>query len=462
MKNEQRPRSSFGTLRGEQVGNVYSGRIRSFDISHRKIYREFGAAKRPKSRLSGTIIKGGLTVFISVLVIFSIAKAGNLTPSALPGATMRSLQELWNVLAGDNDASSVTPNPSGNIQQQLKFITQNLGGYDYGSANADEVLTSAGGSYNAVNLTPANVRSGVAFATSSIGTYGGEGGWAYGSDDISRVLTTADAPGTFDASNLSVGTVKSGTAFGDGLTGAYPSADYPLSGDTGVEDAAAGDICSGREAWTKAGELLTGSLTTNAAYISVGSTYCGHAGTLFANLFNGTSGIYTGGSQAYGGADDYNNGGSPASGRYVKGWTACDSDNDYCGTGDSGADAKDNSTGLVWSMPCNGSGCAEFSDASPLTYTWDGSGANNSSSTASQLCSKHSGWYLPHQKQLMQAYIDGSYGNLESQGVNRNHWSATTVSSNTTNAWLTTLSNGLTYNGAKTNANYVRCVRPAN
>ncbi|KKW23018.1 MAG: hypothetical protein UY67_C0030G0010 [Candidatus Kaiserbacteria bacterium GW2011_GWA2_52_12] len=45
-------------------------------------------------------------------------------------------------------------------------------------------------------------------------------------------------------------------------------------------------------------------------------------------------------------------------------------------------------------------------------------------------------------------------------GVNRNYWSATTVSNNTANAWNTNLSNGNTNNNAKTNANYVRCVRP--
>ncbi|KKS71601.1 MAG: hypothetical protein UV43_C0032G0001, partial [Parcubacteria group bacterium GW2011_GWF2_42_7] len=130
-----------------------------------------------------------------------------------------------------------------------------------------------------------------------------------------------------------------------------------------------------------------------------------------------------------GGADDYNNGGAAASGRYTGTWTACNAGNSYCGTSDRGADAKDDSTGLIWSLPCNGSGCATFSDSSVLTYSWDGTtDADNNSRTASQLCSDHAGWSLPHQKQLMQAYIDGSYGNLETAGVFRYHWSASTVS----------------------------------
>ena len=47
----------------------------------------------------------------------------------------------------------------------------------------------------------------------------------------------------------------------------------------------------------------------------------------------------------------------------------------------------------------------------------------------------------------------------KASGVNRNHWSASTVSNNTTNAWNTNLSNGNTNNNNKTNSNYVRCVR---
>jgi len=57
----------------------------------------------------------------------------------------------------------------------------------------------------------------------------------------------------------------------------------------------------------------------------------------------------------------------------------------------------------------------------------------------------------------MQAYIDGSWGNLE--GVARDYWSATARSVNTTDAWSTYLSSGSTNGHAKTSSNYVRCVR---
>lgn len=196
--------------------------------------------------------------------------------------------------------------------------------------------------------------------------------------------------------------------------------------------------------------------TISADKVGTGTSYLGVSGTLLGSLFNGASG---GASQSNGGSDDYNNGGSPLSGRYAKSWTACNSGNSYCSTSDSGADIKDESTGLVWSLPCNGSGCATFSDSSPITYSWNSSAVNNNSRTASQLCSDHSGWSLPHQKQLMQTYIDGSYSNLEASGTIRAYWSATVVSNDSTSSWYTNLSSGETAKAAKTSSNYVRCVR---
>ena len=204
--------------------------------------------------------------------------------------------------------------------------------------------------------------------------------------------------------------------------------------------------------------------TIDPVKVLVGTSYLGIAGTYNANLFNGSFGAggFPGGSQDNGGVDDYNNAAPPPDDRYSKEWTQCAAGNNYCDTGDSGADAKDDSTGLIWSMPCNGSGCASFSDATPLTYSWDSSAVNNNARTASQLCSDHAGWSLPHQKQLMLAYIDGSYGNLEASGVVRFYWSATTRSEGTTYAWGTSLSRGGGTTNAKTStAPYVRCVRLA-
>jgi hypothetical protein len=203
------------------------------------------------------------------------------------------------------------------------------------------------------------------------------------------------------------------------------------------------------------------------------------AKTLLANMWNGdlSAGGYPGGSQGNGGVDDYNNGGATSTNRYncPLGWTKCNSNTynastnpggNYCNTGAAGAETKDNCTNLVWSAPCKGAGCSSFTESSPtFNYTWDTSGANNASASSSALCSAgahgQAGWYLPHQKQWMQAYIDGGYGYLDAQGINRFYWTATTRSDIPTNAWLIYLYVGYVNVNGKTSGSYLRCVRPA-
>jgi len=203
-----------------------------------------------------------------------------------------------------------------------------------------------------------------------------------------------------------------------------------------------------------------------AIYGIVQANYC--ITETLSNLFNGTGQGFTGGSQANGGIDDYNSAGSAPSDRYEATWTACTSENSYCGTGDAFADAKDENTGLIWSKPCSGSGCSTSAEPADTDYEWTYTDdADNNGLNADVLCSQDlgtthdAGWSLPHQKQLMQAYIDGAYGNLEPTGVagSRHYWSATTRSNGTSNAWSTYLSNGNTYYAAKSDSNSVRCVR---
>ncbi|MGB2787261.1 MAG: DUF1566 domain-containing protein, partial [Candidatus Saccharimonadaceae bacterium] len=65
------------------------------------------------------------------------------------------------------------------------------------------------------------------------------------------------------------------------------------------------------------------------------------------------------------------------------------------------------------------------------------------------------GWRLPTQKELMQAYIDGSNFNL-TQPENY-YWSATQY--NSSNAWYAYLSYGYTTVYSMTFTASVRCVR---
>lgn len=70
-------------------------------------------------------------------------------------------------------------------------------------------------------------------------------------------------------------------------------------------------------------------------------------------------------------------------------------------------------------------------------------------------------WYLPSQKELQQAYIDGMYNQTTSAfTTTSNFWSSAERSSNPALAWYVNLSTGYTANSSKvTGTYYVRCVR---
>jgi hypothetical protein len=129
-------------------------------------------------------------------------------------------------------------------------------------------------------------------------------------------------------------------------------------------------------------------------------------------------------------------------------------------TGVAGIDHQDPRTGLTWSQYlANSSGTAVFASTGGSTWTWDASGTNNvavGNKTAIQLCSGlGNSWRLPTQKELMQAYIDGSDFNLTNPA--NVFWSATQASS--TVAWSAALDNGYTSGLTNTTAYSVRCVR---
>jgi hypothetical protein len=380
---------------------------------------------------------------ISGLGIATLVQAGSLTPSASPAATSYTLSDIYTRLT--TNAASTAGNHA--------------------------FAPSAGPTGTLRTLSEVYLAIPTIYATS-----------------VLSGTTIFGVSGTYNATSLATSTVKSGISFGVGLTGDYPSASNPLATASAVTadlSASGGSITSSNgsvEWWQSSGTQITatldfpalsnvcdtdtsnnsaGTLTVVSSTIGVSYTYCGVAGIQLKDQFNGplTAGGFPGGVQAVGGVDDYNNGGAAPSSTYRKLWTACSSGNNYCGTGDSGADAKDESTGLVWSLPCNGSACASFSDSTPLVYSWDSSGGNNGSRTAIQLCSDHSGWFLPTQRQILQGYINGSYGTVEAAGTTRAYWSSTTQSADPTNAYFGRFSTGSGNPAAKTGSNNVRCVR---
>ncbi|MDD5527722.1 MAG: hypothetical protein PHO56_01970 [Patescibacteria group bacterium] len=450
------------------------------------------------------IITGGLTVAISVLIIISIVRAsgyGSLTPSGTPTATGYTLADIYNRLNSNTPAVAgnhtftagatssngfytlvdvydkiPTINPSNLLSSTTYLgVTGNIairGAFGLKGSTTDQSVAAgyySGGTLSgSATLIPGNIKNGVnIFGT--IGNYTA-GGYVYGDNDPAKVLTAATSnlgASSYLADNLAVGKVKYGTTFGIGpQTGT-------LYGDTD-----ASKVCSTASA--------AGTVSVTASLVATSTTYCGVTGTLLGHLFNGTcfnshfctvGTEYLGGSQANGGVDDYNYGAAMPVGAYSANWTKCTANNSYCGTNDSFAYSKDNATGLIWSNPCASAGCTTYSSSSPTAYQWNSKGVNNyyvglgtaGSSTASQLCSNDvnavtgggfhmGGWFLPHQKQFMMAYIDGSYGSLEI-GYTRFFWTATTESDSVTSAHDFNLGAGTDTLNSKSTAIKVRCVR---
>jgi len=357
------------------------------------------------------LIQRGVVVIVALLFIMSMASAGSLTPSATPSSTGYTLSDIYTRLTTNattsegNHGFSIASSPSGTLRTLIEI-------------------------FNAIpTIDATKVTSGTAYL---------------------------GITGTYNTANLTTSTVATSTIFGVGLRGA-------LFGDT-----SSSLVC--------ASATYAGNISITSSSLIASSTACGTTGGIFLNLFNGTITNFPGGTRANGGADDYNNGGSAPTDRYTKSWTACAAGNNYCGTGLTSADAKDDSTGIIWSLPCNGAGCDTFSDSSPMSYAWASSttNANNFStaqsatSTATGLCTNgdhaETGWFLPHQKQLLQAYIDGSYGNLEAVLIEQVYWTATTASRSTTAAHVSSLSSLGNASGAATllktsGSAKVRCVR---
>lgn len=165
--------------------------------------------------------------------------------------------------------------------------------------------------------------------------------------------------------------------------------------------------------------------------------------------------------------DDYKNGGS------------ADGDNageesawsNTAGTATTGV-WKDSRTGLYWS---NSQGflsnsfteatCDYFSTTPRGSYT----GADGDCGNAINYCANlnlaaggtsSTDWYLPSQKELMQAYLNGIYNQTNTTfATTSDFWSSAEASDNPANAWLVYLSHGSTGNYGKVNALSVRCVR---
>lgn len=491
-------------------------------------------------------------LILPMLAVFTLAEAGSLSPLSAPSATSYTLEDIYNRLYSNTSATA--------------------GNHTLSTANSPAgtfyTLTQI---YNAI---PAILAGTVKLGTSYLGVTGiltPDGGTASVADLFNGKTSHLTADWSLDTGTLNLACNTStfdgaGNLVANAYDGAGSGSNRWCITDSG--DAVAGDILSGKIAWTD-GQAVTGSIavksgdadasvsatstnkllltpavgyyngstatvsTTSTAFteanIKSGTYLFGIVGTLTSLLYGDnnanqvlatasspgsisviagntavasssiqdTSFVLTVPQGYYSGAnsvtvstssinmfvnqnlqtkDDWVNSGG-TTGEYTAEeatWTtvsgspfAGNTSINYAETGGdldlySGTVKKDTRTGLQWS-DISAVGASASSTSNVFTLSADGS--RPTGGVAVGFCDAlniasfggHSDWYLPTQKQLMQAYIDGSANNLPNP--DNFFWSSTEFYTNTANAWNVFLNNGTTYNNTKVTAFSVRCVR---
>jgi len=246
---------------------------------------------------------------------------------------------------------------------------------------------------------------------------------------------------------------------------------------TFLGDAAVDQVLEGKKFYSNSGTLLTGTWTFlgDAAVDQVleGKKFYSNSGTLLTGTYTPPTPIDFSNMQ-YSTYDDY------AGGDYF-GWGGTLTD-DYQGEESEwsnmsvGEDIawRDERTGVYWSAH-QGTMSNIFTMASCDYFTsiprssYDGS--DSDCGLAINYCATldfagRTDWYLPSQKELMQAYIDGIYNQAgidEASAAafvtDNYYWSSSEVSCNSAYAWYVNLFTGSTFTRNKAYAGYgVRCV----
>ena len=125
----------------------------------------------------------------------------------------------------------------------------------------------------------------------------------------------------------------------------------------------------------------------------------------------------------------------------------------------SGEIKKDSRTGLIWSAASSGTYTNSFTALTDGTRPTDGNSVLFCNGLNTATYGGKTTWYLPTQKELMQAYIDGIYSQDTVFGTTSHFWSSSENSSDSTYAWYVGLYYGHTYNLDKGSSTDVRCVR---
>ena len=125
----------------------------------------------------------------------------------------------------------------------------------------------------------------------------------------------------------------------------------------------------------------------------------------------------------------------------------------------SGEIKKDSRTGLIWSAASSGTYTNSFTALTDGTRPTDGNSVLFCNGLNTATYGGKTTWYLPTQKELMQAYIDGIYSQDTVFGTTSYFWSSSEYSPASTHAWYVYLDYGSASHYDKGTSNTVRCVR---
>lgn len=135
---------------------------------------------------------------------------------------------------------------------------------------------------------------------------------------------------------------------------------------------------------------------------------------------------------------------------------------------------KDTRTGLYWSASQGNAtnsftvaSCDYFSTSPRGSYAGGDSDCGNAINTCANLSLDATGdgnaetdWYLPSQKELMQAYLDGIYNQTNTTFVSTSYFHTSTEYNSVSSAiWVIRVREGTQYDDSKSTSYPIRCVR---
>jgi len=502
-----------------KITDIETGRVSYFSacpVGKRSLSFGVGSENNKRSKYSlGIFIKGGLTVLISVLVIFTVVKASTVKitpPSGAPVATFYSLSEIYEFIV--NNSTSTVGSPALDFSAALEdtghtlteiynklalLISAGLVKKDtiYLGVTGTLVPTSDGGNAVVADLFSDKTAQLTADWTLDTGTLNLACNTTTFDGTGNLVADTYDGAGnganrwcmatsTNSASASDIVQYKSAWVNGSEISGSFAST-TEIATTTGVDitpsagtwfskitvaitNLIAGVIKSGETVGGVDGSLLPSSGTATPANVATGTTFFGASQSNWT-LQTGTFDPWS--PQRLQTVDD-----ATTTNEYIleeATWSAVtgspfsgyDAINYQGGTNlYSGAVKQDTRTGLWWS-DIMAVGATASTTSNSFTLTADGSrptggyaigfcNALNSYDSPNGFAG-HNDWYLPTQKELQQAYIDGSANNLDRPAYT--FWSSTEHTNDAPNAWSVYLNAGHTNNYTKTTLFNVRCVR---